>query len=218
MEKSSQIANILMDKKAVTINATEPYTYVSGIRSPIYCDNRRLMYYPEERKAITTAFVDKIKELNPDIIAGTASSAICWAAWIADELQKPMVYVRKKSKGYGQNKLIEGGDIDGKKVVVVEDLVSTGGSSVNAVESCRLAGADVIAMIAIFTYEFEKARKKFEEAKCDTFFLTTFSELTKVAAENNIVDTQKLDLVQSWNADPAGWGPKNGFPNAEPKN
>jgi orotate phosphoribosyltransferase len=213
-----EIAKILLEKEAVTINATQPYTYVSGIRSPIYCDNRRLMYHPQERKAVTRAFVQKINGLNPDLIAGTASSAICWAAWIADELNKPMVYIRKKSKGYGQDKLIEGGNIKGKKVVVIEDLVSTGGSSINAVESCRLAGAEVIAMAAIFTYGFEKAQKKFDEAKCETLFLTTFSELTKVAAENNIIEADKLELVQSWNADPTGWGPRNGFANAEPKN
>ena len=95
-----KIAKILLEKKAVTLNAREPYTFVSGIRSPIYCDNRLLIFYPDARKIICKAFVEKVKELNPEIIAGTASSAIPWAAWIAEKLKKPMVYIRKKDKGY----------------------------------------------------------------------------------------------------------------------
>lgn len=213
-----EVAKVLLDKKAVTLNPKEPYTFVSGVRSPIYCDNRILTSSPSGRKVICNAFVDIVKELNPEVIAGTASSAIAWAAWIAEKLEKPMVYIRKKSKGYGKEKLIEGGDVKGKKVVVIEDLVSTGGSSLNAVEACRQAGAEVIAMVAIFTYEFEKARSKFEEGKCKAHFLTNFSTLVKVAADNDYIDKENLSLVQEWNKDPAGWGPKHGFPLGEKKN
>lgn len=213
-----QIAKILLEKKAVTLNAKELYTYVSGIRSPIYCDNRLLMSYPDERAIISRAFSKIIKKLNPDVIAGTASSAICWAAWVAESLNRPMVYIRKKSKGHGRQKLIEGGDVKGKKVVVIEDLVSTGGSSMNAVESCREAGADVTAMVAIFTYEFEKAKKKFREGNCKAIFLTDFTTLMKVAVENNFIEKENLELIQEWNKAPAEWGPKHGFPNAKPKN
>ena len=213
-----EVAKILLEKKAVTLNTKEPYTYVSGIRSPIYCDNRVLTSYPPSRKVICKAFNKIVEELNPEVIAGTASSAIAWAAWIAEKLSKPMVYIRKKSKDYGKEKLIEGGDITGKKVVVIEDLVSTGGSSINAVEACRQAGADIIAMVAIFTYEFEKAKKKFEESNCKSHFLTDFSTLVEVAAENNFIDKDNLSLVQEWNKDPAGWGPKHGFPLGEKKN
>lgn len=213
-----EIAKILLEKKAVTLNVKEPYTYVSGIRSPIYCDNRILTSCPSERAVISKAFVDIVKELEPEVIAGTASSAIAWAAWIAEKLEKPMVYIRKKSKDYGKEKLIEGGDITGKKVVVIEDLVSTGGSSMNAVEACREAGAEVIAMVAIFTYEFEKAKKKFEEGKCKAHFLTNFSTLVKVAAENNYIAKENLSLIQEWNKDPAGWGPKHGFALGEKRN
>lgn len=209
------IAKILLDKKAVTLDAKEPYTYVSGIRSPIYCDNRVLTYFPEEREVLINAFVDKIKDLEIDVVAGTASSAISWAAWVADRIKKPMVYIRKASKGYGQDKLIEGGNISGKKVVVIEDLVSTGGSSVNAVKACKIAGAEVQAMVAIFTYEFEKAKNKFEEAGCEARFLTNFTELTKTAAENNYITEEQLVLVQEWNKAPAEWGPEHGFPLAE---
>ncbi len=213
-----EIAKILLEKKAVTLNVKEPYTYVSGTRSPIYCDNRILTSCTAERLVISKAFVDIVKELEPEVIAGTASSAIAWAAWIAEKLGKPMVYIRKKSKDYGKEKLIEGGDITGKKVVVIEDLVSTGGSSMNAVEACREAGGDVTAMVAIFTYEFEKAKKKFEEGNCKALFLTDFSTLVNVAAENNFIDKDNLALVQEWNKDPAEWGPKHGFPLGEKKN
>jgi len=213
-----EIAKILLEQKAVTLNAKEPYTFVSGIRSPIYCDNRLLMLYPKERTIICKAFNKIVKELNPEVIAGTASSGICWTAWIAEKLGKPMVYIRKKAKGHGKQKLIEGGNIKGKKVVVIEDLVSTGGSSMNAVEACREAGANVIAMVAIFTYEFEKAKKKFKEDKCKAIFLTDFTTLTKVAAENNFIEKENLELVQEWNKSPAEWGPKHSFLNAKPKN
>jgi len=216
--EAEEIAKILLSEKAVTLNIKEPYTYVSGIRSPIYCDNRVLTSSVSGRKVICRAFARIIEELNPDVIAGTASSAISWAAWAAAKLEKPMVYIRKKSKDYGREKLIEGGDIKGKKVVVVEDLVSTGGSSMNAVEACRNEGADVLAMAAIFTYEFEKAKKKFEEGNCKVSFLTNFSTLVKVAAENNYLEPESLELVKEWNQNPAEWGPKHGFPLGEKKN
>ena len=213
-----EIAKILLEKNAVTLNTEEPYTYVSGIRSPIYCDNRTLTFYPEQRKIICDAFIEIVKELDPEVIAGTASPAISWAAWVAAKLEKPMVYIRKKSKDYGKEKLIEGGDINNKKVVVIEDLISTGGSSMNAVEACKEAGADVLAMVAIFTYEFEKAKKLFADGNCKAIFLTDFTTLTNVAAENNFLDKDKLELVQEWSRDPSGWGPKHGFPLGEKKN
>jgi len=216
--EAEEIAKILLSEKAVTLNVKEPYTYVSGIRSPIYCDNRILTSSVSGRKVICNAFAKKIESLNPDVIAGTASSAISWAAWVAAKLEKPMVYIRKKGKDYGKEKLIEGGDIKGKKVVVVEDLVSTGGSSMNAVEACRNEGGEVLAMAAIFTYEFEKAKKKFEEGDCNVFFLTNFSTLVKVAAENNYIEQENLELVKAWNQNPAEWGPEHGFPLGEKKN
>lgn len=213
-----KIAEILLKRKAVTLDAKEPYTFVSGIRSPIYCDNRLLTSYPKDRKEICKAFIEKVKEMDAEVIAGTASSAISWAAWIAAKLDKPMVYIRKKGKDYGKEQLIEGGDINGKKVVVIEDLVSTGGSSMNAVQSCRDAGGEVVAMVAIFTYEFEKAESKFEEGRCKTVFLTDFSTLVEVAAEKGYIEEEHLKLVKEWNSDPSGWGPKHGFPLGEKKN
>jgi len=213
-----EVARILLEKKAVTLNVEEPYTYVSGIRSPIYCDNRLLNFFPEEREIIVKGFVDIIREMNPEIIAGTATGAISWGAWIAAELKKPFVYIRKQSKDYGRAKLIEGGDINGKKVVVIEDLASTGGSSMNAVESTREAGAEVLAMVGIFTYNLKKATEKFEAGNCKTVFLTNFDILAQVAAENNFIDEESLNMVLDWNKNPGEWGPKHGFPLGEQKN
>ena len=211
------IARILLEKQAVTLNVEEPYSYVSGIRSPIYCDNRRLTYFPSERKMLCRAFAEQARPFSPDVIAGTASSAISWAAWVSAALEKPMIYIRKAAKGYGKQQRIEGGDIQGKTVVVIEDLVSTGGSSLNAVNACREAGANVLAMIAIFTYEFEGVEQRFHNADCDVRFLTNFSTLTQVATEEHVIEKEQLDLVRAWNADPQNWGPAHGFPIAEIK-
>ncbi len=207
-----EIAKILLEKKAVTLNVKEPYTYVSGIRSPVYCDNRSLAAYTLERKKIVDAFISILMNLEYDIIAGTSTAGIQWAAWIAYALEKPMAYIRSGKKAHGKGRQIEGAIVKGKKVVVIEDLVSTGGSSMNAVESCKEEGAEVVAMVAIFTYGFEKAKRKFEEANCKTIFLTDFTTLVNVAAENNFIDKENLEIVQEWNKDPAGWGPKHGFP------
>jgi orotate phosphoribosyltransferase len=213
-----KIAKILLERKAVTLNANEPYTYVSGMRSPIYCDNRTLIFSPAARKEICKAFNDILKDIDCDVIAGTASSAVPWAAWIAQKLEKPMVYIRKKEKDYGREKLVEGGDLSGKKVIVIEDLVSTGGSSLNAVMACKNEGAEVVLMAAIFTYEFADAKKMFADAGCKTFFLTDFTTLTTVAAKNNFLGKDSLSLVQEWSKDAKGWGPKHGFPLGEKKN
>lgn len=217
MAQEHDIAKILLEKEAVTLNVEEPYTFVSGIRSPIYCDNRRLIFFPGERKIICQAFRQHIEPFMPDVIAGTATSAIPWAAWVAEKLEKPMVYIRKASKGYGRGQLIEGGNIQGKTVVVLEDLVSTGGSSLNAANACREARANVLAMVAIFTYEFANVVQKFQEARCEIKFLTNFTTLTRVAAEYQFIDKDQLALIQEWNKDPQGWGLKNGFTNAKPK-
>lgn len=216
-QRERKIAQILLEKEAVTINADEPYTYVSGLRSPIYCDNRRLTFFPKERQVICHAFAELIRSFNPDVIAGTASSAISWATWVAALLNRPMIYIRKAAKGYGQHRLIEGGDIRGTSVVVIEDLVSTGGSSLNAVNACREAGANVLSMMAIFTYEFQEAVQKFRDVQCHTDALTNFSTLVQVAAEKQMIRPEKIAMIREWNAEPQQWGPKYGFPHAAPQ-
>lgn len=213
-----EIAKILLEKKAVTLNVKEPYTFVSGARSPIYCDNRSLAAFPEERKRIVDAFISALKDMEYDIIAGTATAGIQWAAWIADKLEKPMAYIRGSSKKHGKGNQIEGATIKGKKIVVIEDVVSTGGSSMGAVEACREAGADVVAMISIFTYEYESSKKLFKESDCKTIFLTDFTTLIKVATENSYIEKENADIIIGWGKDPAGWGPKHGFTLGEKKN
>ncbi len=212
MTYAYQIAKILLEKQAVTLNTAEPYTYVSGIRSPIYCDNRRLTFFPAERKIICQAFIKCVSQFNPEVIAGTASSAISWAAWVAAALEKPMVYIRKAAKKYGRQELIEGGDIEGRTVVVIEDLVSTGSSSLNAIRACQNAGATVLAMAAIFTYQFAGVEKKFRETGCDIRFLTDFRTLITVAAEQHFIELDQLAFVQTWNQSPQSWRPQHGFP------
>jgi orotate phosphoribosyltransferase len=212
MPQEQEIAKILLEKQAVTLNIEEPYTFASGIGSPIYCDNRRLIFFPHEWKVISQAFCQQVEPFKPDVIAGTASGAIAWAAWVAEALEVPMVYIRKASKGYGQQQLIEGGNVQGKTVVVVEDLVSTGGSSLNAVNACREAGANILALVAIFTYEFEDVAQKFHEAGSETRFLSNFTTLAQVAAEHRLIKQDQLAIIREWNQDPHGWGPKHGFP------
>lgn len=209
------IAKILLENKAVTLNAKEPYTYASGIRSPIYCDNRLLLENVEGRKTIVKDFIKELKKLDYDVIAGTSTAGIPWAAWLAQKLKKPMCYIRGGKKEHGKGKQIEGAQIDGKKVVVIEDLISTGGSSFSAVEAARETGAKVVAVVAIFTYEFGKAREKFEEGNCDIVVLTDFSTLIRVAKSMEYISQMELKMVKEWNKNPAEWGPKYGFPNKE---
>ncbi len=208
-----QVAEILLKIKAVTLNAKEPYRYVSGILSPIYCDNRLLMSYPEERTKIRDFFLELIKENNLefDVVAGVATSGIPHAAWIADKLNKPMIYVRGKAKEHGKTNQIEGKLEKGQKVLVIEDLVSTGGSSVRAVNAVKEAGGEVVCCLAIFTYEMEKAKKQFEEANCKLLTLSNFSTLVGVASENNYITEEEKNKVIEWNKMPADWGKKMGY-------
>jgi orotate phosphoribosyltransferase len=212
-----EVARILLEKGAVTLNVAEPYTYVSGIRSPIYVDNRRLAAFPIERKEVVDAFLYEVEDMDFDIVAGTATAGIQWAAWIAEELKRPMSYIRGTAKGHGKQKQIEGADMKGRSVLVIEDHVSTGGSSLRAVEACRAAGGQVIAMVAITTYDFKKAFDRFVEAKCETRYLARFGELVETATELGMLDEDSLKIVREWNKDPKGWGPKHGFEPGEAK-
>ena len=157
MTLASQIASDLLDIKAVYLKPEEPFTWASGIKSPIYCDNRKMIGSVEERNTIIEGFIELLNGLDFDVVAGTATAGIPWAAFIADRINKPMAYIRSKPKDYGAGKQIEGPDVDGKKVVVIEDLISTGGSVIKAVEAVRREGGIVTDVAAIFSYEFAKA-------------------------------------------------------------
>ncbi len=212
---NEDIARVLLEKKAVTLNANDPFTFVSGIRSPIYCDNRQMIAYPEEREQIVDAFINESLSCDFDIVAGTSTAGIPWASWISDKLNKPMAYIRGSKKGHGAGNQIEGSGVDGKKVLIVEDLISTGGSSYSAVEAVREGGGSCVAVFAIFTYGFEKAEKTFKEGGCKLLAITNFYTLVNVAKQDGMLSDKELSLVLGWNKDPQNWGPKNGFPNAD---
>jgi len=147
---------------------------VSGIKSPIYCDNRKVIGFPKERTGIVNAFIEALEGKDYDLIAGTSTAGIPWAAFIADRLNVPMAYIRSKPKAHGAGKQIEGGDVEGKKVIVIEDLISTGGSCISAIEACRREGAKEVEVLAIFSYEFQKAYDRFEEINCKWETLSKF--------------------------------------------
>jgi len=211
------LAKTLLEKRAVTINIRNPFTFVSGVRSPIYCDFRVILGYPKERSVIVSAFLQASKDIDFEIIAGTATAGIPWATLMADKLGKPLAYIRGDKKNRGMGKQIEGAHVSNKKVIVIEDLISTGGSSYKAVEASRQAGASVSHIVAIFTYDFQEANIRFREGKCNIVTLENFSNLVQIAAESDYLTEEELRIVLGWNKDPAKWGPAHGFPNAVPK-
>lgn len=208
-----EIAKILLHKKAVTLDTKEPYTYSSGIRSPIYCDNRSLAGFVYERRKVIDGFISMMQNLKYDVIGGTSTAGIQWAAWISEKLDKPMCYIRGSAKKHGKGKQVEGADIYGKKVIIIEDLISTGGSSFDAVKGVRENGGKVDDVIAIFTYEMEKSKKLFEEGRCNVHTLTDFDTLISIAESTGYINEQDAKIALEWNKDPAGWGPKHGFQN-----
>jgi orotate phosphoribosyltransferase len=210
---AKDIAKILLGIGAITLSPSKPYRFVSGIFSPIYCDNRLLMSYPEKREKIIDYFVEVIRERNLDfdVVGGIASSGIPHAAWLAERLGKPMIYVRKKTKEHGKENLIEGKLERNQKVVIVEDLISTGSSSVNGVEAVRDQGGVVEYCLAILTYEMEKAKENFRNANCELIALGDFTTLIEVASEKNYIKPGDKQKTLEWNKDPENWGRKMGF-------
>lgn len=203
-----EIAKKLLDIEAVFLNPSEPFTWSSGIKSPIYCDNRLTLSYPTVRDEISTGLVEIIKEQFPDVevIAGTATAGIPHAAWVSEKLNLPMCYVRSKAKAHGKGKQIEGKAAPGQKVVVVEDLISTGGSCITAVNALREAGCDVLGVAAIFTYELEKGKRMLEEHEIKAFALSDYSSLLAVALQNSIIREEELEQLKLWGENPEKWG------------
>ncbi|WP_096189191.1 orotate phosphoribosyltransferase [Evansella halocellulosilytica] len=204
---TEKIANLLLNIKAITLSPNSPYTWSSGLKSPIYCDNRLVISHPEEREQVIHAFVQIIKEKysGVEIIAGTSTAGIPHAAWIADRLGLPMVYIRSKAKGHGKENLIEGTFSEGNRVLVIEDLISTGGSSLQAAEAVSKAGGQVIGVCSIFTYELPKAKQAFQDAKISNHSLTTFSILLKTALKNDEISQEDYFLLEKWRQDPESW-------------
>lgn len=205
---SKDIAKALLDIKAVTLSPLEPYTWASGLKSPIYCDNRITMSYPKIRRMIAQGFVDLIKEQFADVdyIVGTATAGIPQACFVAELLELPMAYVRPEPKGHGRSKQIEGFIPQGAKVVVIEDLISTGGSSIKAIKALEEEGIEVLGLLAIFTYELEKANVNIQDADINLKTLSNYSSLIEVAKENNTINEDEMALLQSWRKDPESFG------------
>lgn len=200
MELSHELARDLLAIKAVQINPNKYFTWTSGIKSPIYCDNRLTMSHPAIRKKISEAFVHLIEQMDekPDVIAGCATAGIPHAAWLADRLELPMVYVRSKPKGHGKGNRIEGEFKPGQKVLVIEDLISTGGSSIEAAEALQQEGAIVLSVHAIFTYGLQKSREKFTNAKIPFQTITGFDQLVDALVEDREIGTDEKDKLISW--------------------
>ncbi|WP_026566406.1 orotate phosphoribosyltransferase [Bacillus sp. UNC41MFS5] len=204
------IAEKLLEINAVALKPEEPFTWASGLRSPIYCDNRLTLSYPEVRKAIAAGLQQLIQENFPgtEVIAGTATAGIPHAAWVSDLMELPMCYVRSKAKGHGKGNQIEGKAEAGQKVVVVEDLISTGGSVITAVQALKEAGCDVLGVVSIFTYGLEKGRELLQENEIKSKSLTDYETLIEVAISKGIVTEDDQKSLLLWSKNPAEWSNK----------
>lgn len=202
-----QVAKDLLSIKAVTLSPEEPFTWASGIKSPIYCDNRLTISYPEVRKRIAKGIADIIREKYPEteVIAGTATAGIPHAAWIAEELNLPMIYVRSKLKDHGRGKQIEGVLAEGQKVVLIDDLLSTGGSVLKAVDAAKNEGAAVLGVCGIFSYQLGKLDDNFKAYNLSYATLTNYTELIEVAEENDYIEEKQKEILHAWRKDPENW-------------
>ena len=210
MSQSKAIAEALLDTGAFKISMDPLFTWSSGIKSPVYCDLRSLNSNVRIRRQIVDAFVELINADEVDVIAGTSTAGIAWAAWVAEKLDKPMVYVRGTSKGHGTKKRVEGGMEAGQRVLVIEDLISTGGSSINTVKALREdCEAIVTDVLAITTYEMKKADIAFADLNVQAQTLTDFSTLLSVVVDRGVFSDDQLMLLKDFSSDPAGWAERN---------
>ncbi len=198
------IAKNLLDIKAVILSPTKPFTWASGIKSPIYCDNRLTLSYPNVRNEIVEGFVDIITTQFPEVemIMGTATAGIPHAALIADRLDLPMGYVRSSSKSHGRENKIEGRISEGQRVVVIEDLISTGGSSIAAAQALDEAGCEILGVAAIFSYQLKDSEEAFREANLPLKTLTNYDELLEIAVETEYINPEALKGLKKWKLNP----------------
>jgi len=204
----SKVAEFLLQIKAVKLQPNQPFTWASGWKSPIYCDNRVTLSHPPVRTYIRQKLAQLIQEEYGavDVIAGVATAGIPQGVLVAQELGLPFIYVRAKAKEHGTGSLIEGEIIEGQRVVVIEDLISTGKSSLQAVEALRAAGLSVAGLVAIFTYGFDQADENFASAKCRYSTLSNYSALIDYAAEHSFIAQNELNLLNKWRENPSTWG------------
>jgi orotate phosphoribosyltransferase len=207
MNTAERIASHLLDVEAVSLRPDQPFTWASGILSPIYCDNRITLSYPKIRRDIAQELAKLILSKYPDVevIAGTATAGIPQACWVAEILNLPMVYIRTKAKDHGKENQIEGRITVNQKMVVIDDLISTGGSVLDACEAAEREGADVLGVAAIFTYELPKGYANFEEHALHLETLTGYATLIQVAQDQGYIKPMQLDALMEWKKDPQNW-------------
>ena len=207
MSINREIATGLLEIEAIKLQPSSPFTWSSGWKSPIYCDNRMTLSFPALRTLIKDAFKKVILEKYPNVeaIAGVATAGIPQGALVADVLDLPFIYIRSKAKGHGMTNMIEGKVVEGQKVVVIEDLISTGGSSIKAIEALREANIEVLGLGAIFTYGFPHATQNLEKSSIDFFTLSDYAVMLEVALENEYVSSDDLSSLQEWRKSPDTW-------------
>lgn len=209
---AEEVANILLDIGSVIFRPKQPFKFDSGIISPVYVDNRLIISDPASRERIINKLVELIYKIGKfDCIAGTATAGIPHAAWIAQKLRLPMVYVRSQPKDHGRKNQVEGRIKRGQKVLVVEDMVSTAGSSVRVIDALRNLGAKVEHEIAIYTHDLKESKKNFQKMKVNSHFLTSLKAVTKIAQKRGYLKSDQVTLIESWAKDPQNWGKKMGF-------
>lgn len=201
---AESVAQHLLDIKAIKLSPSEPFTWASGWKSPIYCDNRKTLSYPKVRDYIKEQFAAAVKAKYPEVevIAGVATGAIAQGVLVAQELDLPFIYIRSSAKNHGLENLIEGAYTPGQKVVVIEDLISTGGSSLQAVEALRNAGCEVLGMLAIFTYGFQKAVDNFAAANCQVDTLSNYNAMIDLAVKEGYVKPEEVEKLKAWRVSP----------------
>ncbi|MEM8535726.1 MAG: orotate phosphoribosyltransferase [Chloroflexota bacterium] len=197
------VAQTLLDADAVLLRPDDPFTFASGLLSPVYCDNRLLLGNVAARRTITTAFVPHSDDA--EVLAGTATSGIPWAAWVAEQLALPMAYVRGSAKGHGRGQQIEGAAVAGRRVVLLEDTISTGESALVAAEALRNSGAEVVRCVCIFTWSWAATNERFETANVPLHLLATLPDLLEVAANAGRLSAAHRTLIEAWANDPQGW-------------
>ena len=202
-----RVAKALFDVKAVKINVNEPFTFASGIKSPIYCDNRFVLGFSNERDVIVDGFVQAI-DSDADVIVGVATAGIPWASFIADRMKKPLAYVRNKPKDHGAGKQIEGAEVKGKKVVVIEDLITTGKSSLIAVDVLQKEGVADMEVESIFTYGFDAAKENYDKFNCKFSSLSNFNVLINLLKNTDYLTKEEAEIALEWSKSPNTWGVK----------
>jgi hypothetical protein len=202
-----RVAKALFDVKAVKINVNEPFTFASGIKSPIYCDNRFVLGFSDERDVIVDGFVQAI-DSDADVIVGVATAGIPWASFIADRMKKPLAYVRNKPKDHGAGKQIEGAEVKGKKVVVIEDLITTGKSSLVAVDVLQKEKVADMEVKSIFTYGFDAAKENYDKFNCKFSSLSNFNVLINLLKNTDYLTKEEAEIALEWSKSPNTWGVK----------